>query len=379
MSAILEQRRRSAADELAGIVTEAEQMMARDDFDPDSTTYTALREQREAVQDQLADVLATINARNLSTGPAPIEHAGGEELSPLRRMLREYDRGMSERFDIPYEIQRAYSVLETGEPAFSSSPTRIQVSDLPVLTPTLDTIRTLSTGQHYDFVVAPPPVPAGTVHELDQKPRVEFKSVQLEGRLETDAHILDVSRQTLEDDSAAEKLLRAWLKEGVRLRQDAKASAAIAGATGTLTAIGDTLLQSIRFGKAELSKLGLTASAFYLNPDDAAANDIEAMTIGHTGPVSVTMPWGMLAIENPGIPAGTVIVGAMKHAVYMPFRSAISTYITDSGMTLEDTPRDRFSHNILGILGEGRSTVHVVQPQMLVKCTTATRPARRSS
>jgi hypothetical protein len=38
-------------------------------------------------------------------------------------------------------------------------------------------------------------------------------------------------------------------------------------------------------------------------------------------------------------------------------------------MTVETTPRDRFSNNILGILGEGRSKVHVVQPKLLVKCT----------
>lgn len=96
---------------------------------------------------------------------------------------------------------------------------------------------------------------------------------------------------------------------------------------------------------------------------------MDAMTNGHTGPEGLSVIWGMTVIENPAIAVGVPIVGDMRSAVYFLYRSAISTYLTDSGTTDEATPRDRFSHNIIGILAEGRSRVHIVQPQLLVKCT----------
>lgn len=363
-------RRKSLADELAGIVGEIEDRMGRDDFNPEAAEYVALRENRDKVQGHLADVLATEQARSLAASkPAPTGDAG-EPISRMRSILREYDRGNSERFDIEYEIARAYGVIKTGDPLLTPQPTRIQVAQLPVITPALDSVSAVPTGQSYDFVVPPPPVAAGTVAEGEKKQRVEFASVRVEGSLETDAHILDVSRQTLEDDSAAEGLLRSWLSAGVRLRQNAKVAAAIAGASGTLTATNAELIAAIRSGKAALSIFGVTANAVHVHPNDAALIDLEAWAIGHTdSPMSQTSVFGMSVVENPGIAEGTAYVGAMRDAVYLPYRGAINTYITDSGMTVEDTPRDRFSHNILGILGEGRSKVHVVQPKLIVKCT----------
>ena len=373
-SNILDQRRRSAAEDLQGIVAQAENMMARDDFDPESTEYVALREQREATEARLSDVIATMSARALAEGPAPARRDAHGDISPIRQILREYDRGNSDRFDIGYEIQRAYAVLDTGEDMFSPNPTRITVDQLPVYTPTLDSVRAVPTGNSYDFLVPPPPVVAVTVPEGTAKPAVSFVSAKVAGSLETDAHILDVTRQMLEDDSTAERFLRTWLTEGVKLKQDAKAAAAIAGATGTGTAeaaSGSNLLAAIRLGKAELSKLGIRATAVYINPEDAAEADITAMTVGHTGPNDLADYWGLTPIENPGITQGTAIVGAMPQAVYLCYRNSINTYLTDSGMTVETVPRDRFSNNIIGILGEGRSKVHVVQPKLLVKCTVA--------
>jgi hypothetical protein len=375
-SSILDQRRRSAAEDLQGIVSQAENMMARDDFDPESTEYTALREQREATEARLADVLATMNARALAEGPAPARRDSHGDISPIRQILREYDRGNSDRFDVEYEVQRAYAVLKTTEGLFTNPPTRVGVDALPVFTPSLDAVRAVPTLNTYSFTVPPPPVAAGgPIAEGDAKPPALFVSAKVDGTLETDAHILDVTRQTLEDDATAEAFLRQWLTEGVRLKQDAKVAAAIAGATGTLTATvpktGGNLLQAIRLGKAELSKLGIRATAVYLNPEDAAAADITAMTVGHTGPTGLTDYWGMTPIENPGITKGTAVVGSIAQAVILAYRSAIATYLTDSGMTVETVPVDRFSHNIIGILGEGRSKVHVVQPKLLVKCSVA--------
>jgi hypothetical protein len=222
-------------------------------------------------------------------------------------------------------------------------------------------------------------VAAVTVAEGAVKPAVEFVSAKLSGTLETDAHILDVSRQTLEDDATAERFLKEWLRSGVKLKQDAKTAAAIAAAIGTLLANSTTMLYAIRKGKAELSKLGIPATTVYMNPDDAMNADIEAMTNGHTGPEGLSDLWGMRVVENPGITVGTAIVGAMPQAVYLLYRNAINTYITDSGMTKEAVPRDRFENNILGILGEGRSKAHVVQPKLLVKCTVSAAALRRAA
>lgn len=369
MPNVLETQRRRAADELSGIVTEIESYLARDDADTESADYVALREQREAAQSNLADLVATIDARRLAQH-APVSPSG-EQISAFRQVLREYDRGISQRFNVEYDLQRE---LQTGDPYFTPNPTRIQVATLPVTTPTLDLVRTVQTGQNYSFVVPPPPPLASTVAEGAQKPTRTWDSSEVTGTLETDAHLIDVTRQTLEDDAAAERTLRAWLVDGVRLQQDAKAQAAIAGATGTLTASGDSVASATRAGKAALSAVGIVASAVYMHPDDAADLDLETLSAVNPAPNGVSTLWGMRIVESPAIAAGVPIVGAMSQAVYLLYRSTISTYITDSGMTQETTPRDRFSHNLLGILGEGRSRAHVVQPQLLVKCTVTAGP-----
>jgi hypothetical protein len=378
-SNILEQRRTSLAVDLTGIVREAEQIMARDDFNPEAAEYVALRENRETTEAQLADVIATINARHLAQAPAPAgRDQRGQAVSDFRRILREYDRGMSERSDLEYDIQRAYQVLTTdpwsGSGMFTPTPTRVGVAALPVYTPTLDSVSAVPTTNSYDFTVPPPPVAAVTVPENTPKPAVSFVSAKVAGTLETDAHILDVSRQTLEDDASAERTLRAWLTDGVRLKQDIKTAAAIAAATGTGTADSTTLLNSIRKGKAELSILGIRATTVYLHPYDAMNADIEAMVNAHTGPDSQPTLWGMTVIESAGVLEGTAIVGSLPNAVYLCYKPSINTYLTDSGMTVETVPRDRFQNNLLGILGEGRSKAHVVQPKLLVKCTVTPAP-----
>lgn len=368
---ILESRRTTLSEELAGIATQAEQLMGADSFDPEDAAYVALRESRESVEAQLADVNATIAARALALAPTPNRTERGEQISDFRRILREYDRGHSDRVDIEYLLRE----LQTGDPYFTPAPTRIQVATLPTITPTLDSLRQVAVGSNnYDFVVPPPPVRASTVPEGGQKPTRTWDSEKVVGTLETDAHIVDVSRQTLEDDATAERTLRNWMVEGVRLQQDYKAQTVVAGATGTLTASGDSILGALRAGKSALSGIGIRATTAHLNPEDAATADIDAMTSGHTGPEGLTTIWGMTIVENPAIAVGAPIVGDMRNAVYFVYRSAISTYLTDSGMTQETTPRDRFSHNLLGILGEGRSRVHIVQPQLLVKCTVTVTP-----
>lgn len=363
---VLEQRRKSAAEDLAGIVREAEAMMAATDFDPDGSEYVALREQREATEARLADVTATINARRLAETPAQPATANGEEISDFRRILREFDRGHSDRVDVPYLTLRE---IQTSDVYFKANASRIAVATLPVITPALDSVGSVQVGATYDFVVPPPPTAASTVAEGAKKPTITWTSSKVSGTLGTDAHIIDVSRQTLEDDASAESTLRAWLSDGVRLRQNAKVAAAIAGATGTQTATGTGVLGATRAGKAKLSALGIAATAVHVHPDDAATADIAAMTGGHTGPEGLATYWGMTVVENPAVAVGAPLVGALKQAVYFLYKAGIATYLTDSGATDEATPRQRFNHNLIGILGEGRSDVKVVQPSLLVKCT----------
>ena len=368
MPVALDRRRASLAADLDGIVDEAEQMMARDDFDPDDQSYTVLRERRETTESQLADVLATIEARRMAQHTPVTEQ--GEQLSPMRQVLREYDSGNSPRFLVDYDLDAVIMrELQTGDPYFTPSASRIQVASLPLITPSLDLVRKVQTGQAYDFVVPPPVVQASTVPEGAQKPTRTWSTTPVIGTLETDAHLIDVTRQTLEDDATAERTLRAWLVDGVRLKQDAKCAAAIAGATGTQTTTGADVASATRAGKAELSALGITATAVYLHPDDASALDLATLSAVNPAPNGLSTIWGMRIVESPAITVGTPIVGAIGQAVYLLYRNSISTYLTDSGMTQETTPRDRFSHNLLGILAEGRSRAHVVAPYLLVKCT----------
>ena len=366
-TSVLDTRREAAAAALATTVSEIETFLREDAADPGAPEFVALRERRDTQQATLADLLASLEARRMAAHRPAVEH-NGAPLSDMRRVLREYDRGMSERFAIEYVLRE----LQTGDPMFTPNPTRIQVAQLPIITPSLDVVNTVATGNNYDFVIPPhPAVPSVSVPEGGQKPTVPFASTQVSGSLETDALIVDASRQALEDDASAESTLRAWLTAGIRLRQDAKCQAAIAGASGTQTAGGISLIEAVRNGKAVLSGLGVMATAVYMHHLDAAAMDLDVMVRADQSPVGQSSVWGMRVIESPAIPQGVPVVGAIGQAVYMLYRSAISTYLTDSGMTDETTPRDRFSHNLLGILAEGRSKVHVVAPELLVKCTVA--------
>lgn len=364
MPSILETRQTSAAKDLQSIVGEIETYLGRDDADTTSKDYTALRESREAAEATLTDLTASLNARRMAETPVrPM--AAGEPISDFRRILREFDRGHSDKVEVPYLLRE----LTTADPYFKANPSRITVATLPVITPALDSVGQVQTGAAYDFVVPPPPTAASTVAEGAKKPTVPWSSSKVSGTLGTDALVIDVSRQTLEDDAAAESTLRAWLSNGVRLRQNAKVAAAVAGATGTQTATATTLLGAIRAGKAKLSALGIIATAVHIHPDDAATADVTAMNAGHTGPEGLSSYWGMTVVENPSVAAGAPLVGALKQAVYFLYRSGISTYLTDSGATDEATPRQRFNHNLIGLLGEGRSDVKVVQPGLLCKVT----------
>lgn len=366
MPNILETRRTQLADELTGQISEIESYLARDDADTDSREYTALREQRDQTQARLADTLATLDARRMAQTRPAAPTVNGEPMSDMGRVLREYDRGHSERFAVPYELRE----LQTGDPYFTPSPTRIQVATLPTgLTPVLDSVRSVAVGSNtYDFLVPPPPNRAAEVAEGAKKPTTMWLSTKVQGTLLTDAHIIDVTRQTLEDDATAERTLRAWLTEGVKIQQEAKAAAVVAGATGTQTATGSGVEGALRAGKTKLASLGIRATTAHLNPADAEELDLADFAAGN-GLGGVATAWGMTIIENTAVPAGTPLVGNMRDAVYFVYRNSISTYLTDSGMTDEATPRDRFSHNIIGILAEGRSRAHVVQPGLLCKCT----------
>jgi hypothetical protein len=367
---ILENKRDEHAKALRELVTESEGFMSKENFDPKDSEYVALREKREKMEDNLSDVIATIAARRLALPPSKSDpNSGGRQESACMKVLREYDgRGNSEMWDFEY-VLRAYAVLKTSEPLFDQNPTRIDPGTPDLWTPSLDSVSRIPSSNKFDFTVPPLPKPAGSVAELEAKPAALFSSRRVQGELGTDAHILDVSRQTLEDDSTAEQMLRVWLTQGVTLRQDAKVASAIAGAVGTLTADGIGVAAAIRNGQAVLSSEGIRATHVHMNPLDASALDQAAAMQMHTGPLLITSPWSLARIENPAIPIGQPIVGSMQMAVYLLYRSAISTYLTDAGLTVEDTPRDRFRHNIFGVLGEGRSHVEVVRPELLVRCT----------
>ena len=84
--------------------------------------------------------------------------------------------------------------------------------------------------------------------------------------------------------------------------------------------------------------------------------------------------------------AGTVFVGDFKAGVLHIQRSSASVDITDSGMSVETTPRDRFTHNLYGLRAEARYKTILQQPKAIVKVTVTAlmaddrpHPRRRSS
>jgi HK97 family phage major capsid protein len=272
---------------------------------------------------------------------------------------------------------RAYHVVQSAEPYLKADTVTLRPTPPAATypTPVTDAATTVNvSGASYRYVTLPPIVTPGVVAENAPKPGVEFTSTEVSGTLQKVAYILDVTQETLEDEPQAQTILSQWLTAGIWRKVENDAAAAVTGGSGYLTVAtpaGGNAAQAIRLSVATLQAQGLTANAALINPTDWANLDLYMFTAAGSNSSSVVQsnPWGVRLIAANAVAAGTIYVGDFKAGLLHIQRSSVGIDITDSGMSVETTPRDRFTNNLYGLRAEARYKTIVQQPKAIVKAT----------
>lgn len=374
MSTSLIERRNAAASELARLVELEEQLVTRDGFDPDAQQYTDLVTERGNAEANVTRLDALLDSAGRAEPRADRERPGMDWATAL---IREKKAGKPTRIAEVPALERAYHVVASTEPYLKAQTTTIRPTppDWALTMPVVDAATTVSvSGNSYRYVTLPPLPTPGVVIEGGPKPAVEFTSSEQSGQLAKSAYILDVTSETLEDEPQARTILSDWLIQGVQKKIETDAEFVVTGGSGYLTAAtpaGGNAAQGIRLGVATLQAQGLKANAALINPADWA--NLDYVLLGMAGSNSQTVvqsaPWGVELIACAGVPAGTVFVGDLKAGILHIQRTTVSVDITDSGMSVESTPRDRFTHNLYGFRAEARYKTIVQQPKAIVKVT----------
>ena len=230
---------------------------------------------------------------------------------------------------------------------------------------------TVSSGA-FDYVKWEMTDAAAKVAEGSEKPEATLTQTLTPGTLDTIAHWLQVSRQSLEDEGRLRSIVDGKLTLGVQRKVHAEIMAALVAAT--IPAVGgDDLLKAIRVGIGTVDAAGYSANAVLLNPADYADLDISMLAYS---PMGAGVPginrsfWGLTPVADVSQPAGTATVGDFTEGVSLFERSGVSVYATDSH-------GETFTSNIFTILAEVRAKAVVINPAALVECS-ATAPLARS-
>lgn len=366
------ERRNAAAAELLKLTDTAEQLVTRDGFDPDSSEYTAITSDLDVKRAEVERYDALLDAAGRAT-ERDVPRA--QQIDWATEMVRSMvTTGKSREALVP--LDRAYQVLTQDTFSPQSVTVRPQPAEERHIMPTINAATTITvSGNNYRYITMPISVPAQAVAEAGAKPAVEFVSTEVTGTLGKVAHILDVTQELLEDEPAARNILSNWLIEGVERKLEQDCAAALTGGSGFRTiAAQPSVTAAVRFAVAELAAYGLMANAVMVSPEDHAELDLEVFTAAATesNVVSKFNIWsGVSIIPNPNLSPGTVFVGDFKAGLLHIRRSTVSVDITDSGMSVETSPRDRFTHNLYGFRAEARATSLLQQPKAIVKATWA--------
>ena len=369
----LMERRNNAAGELARLVEVEESLITRDGFDPESSQYTDLAAERAAAEQAVVRMDGLLDSAGRAQTRADAERQGQDWATTL---IRERVQGKPSRM-VEVPLDRAYHVVTSSELYLKADVAQLRPTP-PAATypqPVVDAATTVNvSGNSYRYVTLPPVVTPGVVAENAAKPGVEFTSAEVTGTLVKAAYILDVTQETLDDEGQARTILSNWLMAGVERKIEVDAEAAVVGGSGYLTvatpATGNAS-QAIRLSIATLQAQGLTANAALINPTDWANLDMYILGLAgsNSQTVSQVSPWGVQLIACNAVAAGTVYVGDFKAGLLHIQRSTVSVDITDSGQSVETTPRDRFTHNLYGFRAEARYKTIVQQPKAIVKAT----------
>lgn len=202
---------------------------------------------------------------------------------------------------------------------------------------------------------------AAVVAEGAQKPESTLGARVSGATLDTTAHFVNVSRQSLEDSARLRSIVDGLLLRGVLYKEHLALAAAISGAT-LPTATDTDLLAAIRIGMGTVQAAGWNPNAVLLNPADWAALDISVMGSTLNGPQNRQAFWGLVPVASNTQPEGTATVGDFKAGVSHFRRSSIGVYVSDSHS-------GNFTLNIFTILAERRTYSVVSNPSALCEAT----------
>lgn len=355
------------------LITEVDDLINRDDFNPEAPEFVAKRDRIEELNTQLKFVAehkqrtADANALDKTLNRAEKRETSSvqvreRELSPGETFIRsEVFTGYPGRGHSSGVLTRATSlpgvladyadVLPSPTPRDITPPVFFSLLDL--LTPipasgnTVSTVVWENTGSTTALVVA----------EGSAKPSVEFEPTVVETSLETIAAWTQMTRQSIQDAPAVAARINQLLMREVRIKAEAAAAAALIAAT-LPTASGTDLLAAIRNAIADVQTAGYNPNAVLLNPADWAALDLDVLGSTLRGPVVNNTFWGLTPVVHRAQTAGTATVGDFSAGVERHVRTGVELFITDS----HDAT---FISNIFTILAEGREKTFVVRPDAL--------------
>lgn len=340
--------------------------------------YTRFTEHRAA-----ADTVDMRQVRAAQTERVPAAFGGDELLTfgqqwVASEQFRNYHgHGTSGVLDIDGDQTRAPLLTSTADwDKALYSPQRITIAEATDQFPLFDVcnVETVSTGSvdwvEYGFDDGTPtgiggPDSSGNaaavVAEGAGKPESTLVARLREAALDTIAHYVQCSRQSVEDSGRMRQVIDNLLIRGVRWKEH-QALAFTLSSAQLPSAVNADLLAAIRMAIAKVQDAGFNPNAVSLHPDDWAELDIGVMGGTLNGPVVRQSFWGLTPIPNSQQTPGSAIVGDFKAGVSHFRRSSIGIYLTDSHAST-------FTSNIFTVLGEARSKSAIVNPTAL--CETA--------
>lgn len=358
------------------LITDLDQIVERDDFDPTGADYIAKRDRLEELNKQLAVVAehkqrvadsdaldkrlhrtetrerasVQVNERPLSLG----------EAFTRSEIFKDYPgRGTSSRFVHERALPGGLSEFAEMLPA---APMR-DVSAPPAPTTLLDLVPAIPVSSNsVDLITwAVAAGAATTVSEKSNKPSIEYNPTAVTKTLSTIAVWTQLTRQLIEDAPAVKAKVDQELVREIRRVAESEAAAALVSAT-LPTASGTDLLEAIRNAIGDVQAEGYTPNAVLLNPADWAALDIEVYSNTLNGPMIGQRFWGLTPIPHIAQTAGTATVGDFTVGVERYVRSGVNLYITDSHAST-------FIANVFTLLAESRELTVVTRPAALCEAS----------
>jgi hypothetical protein len=214
-----------------------------------------------------------------------------------------------------------------------------------------------------DYVVETVTEGTDVVLEGNLKPETTIAFTPNSAVLDTIAHYVDVTRQALEDESRLQGIIDNALRNGLVRKAENLIATEITTNLSISEQPGNTLLDAIRFGMAQVENNDFTPNTVVVNPFDLASLDVEAAGSFREITRNGTF-WGMNVVTSSEIPAGEAYVGDVASAVTWFDRGTAAVYTTDADA-------DKFRRNIVTVLAETRAKAAVVRPAAIVKCILA--------